>query len=81
MTNLSFKQLDNLFRNDDFPAIENDNQGIRFLKLRSMSRKETMEAFCIRHSIAMEGIKAKDYFEKVFEENITDIQINEYINS
>lgn len=80
MTNLSFKQLDNLFRNDDFPAIENDNQGIRFLKLRSMSRKETMEAFCIRHSIAMEGIKAKDYFEKVFEENITDIQINEYIN-
>lgn len=41
MTSLNFKQLDKLFRNDDFPKIENDTRGVRFLKLRSMSRKET----------------------------------------
>jgi|AntDeeMinimDraft_6_1070357.scaffolds.fasta_scaffold06195_1 hypothetical protein len=46
MTNLNFKQLDRLFRNDDFPSIEEDVRGSRFLKLRSMSRKDTMERFC-----------------------------------
>ena len=80
MTNLSFKQLDNLFRNDDFPAIENDVRGVRFLKLRSMSRREVMEEFCVQNSIEINGIKAKDYFEKVFEGDVTDIKINEYIN-
>lgn len=81
MTNLKFKQLDNSFRNDDFPTIENDSRGIRFLKLRSMSRKEAMEEFCSQHDVNIEEIKSKDYFENVFEDdNITDIQINEYIN-
>ncbi len=45
MTNLSFNELDKAFRINDFPTIENDNRGIRFLKLRSMSRKATMDAF------------------------------------
>lgn len=81
MTNLNFKQLDKLFRNDDFPKIENDSRGVRFLKLRSMSRKETMEEFCSLHNVDIEGIKSKDYFENVFEnENITDTHLNEYIN-
>lgn len=81
MTNLSFKQLDNFFKNDDFPSIEKDIRGIRFLKLRSMSRKETMEEFYDLHRISRSDIKSKDYFEYIFnDENITDPQINEYIN-
>jgi len=80
MTNLSFKQLDKLFRNNDFPTIENDVRGVRFLKLRSMSRKEIMEEFCAQYHISIEGIKAKEYFEKVFEDDVADIQINEYLN-
>ena len=81
MTNLNFKQLDSYFRNDDFPNIENDSRGIRFLKLRSMSRKEAMEEFCAQHNVKNEGVKSKDYFENVFEDNnITNTQINEYIN-
>ncbi|WP_394753198.1 hypothetical protein [Crenothrix sp.] len=82
MTNLNFKQLDKLFRNNDFPNIENDIRGIRFLKLRSMSRKETMEEFCTLHAVNIVGIKLKDYFEAVFENmKVTDDQINDYINS
>ena len=81
MTTLDFKQLDKLFRNDDFPKIENDSRGVRFLKLRSMSRKETMEEFCTQHNVDIEGIQSKNYFEHVFEqEEITDEQINDYIN-
>ena len=51
MTNLNFKQLDKCFRGNDFPSIENDNRGIRFLKMRSMSRKVTMEEFATVHKI------------------------------
>ena len=79
MTNLNFKQLDKLFRNDDFPKIENDSRGVRFLKLRSMSRKETMEEFCSLHNVDIEGIKSKDYFENELaklHKRIADIRVD-----
>jgi len=81
MTNLQFSELDNAFRNNDFPTIENDSRGIRFLKLRSMSRKVTMEEFCVQHNISLEEINSRRYFSYVFEINtITDAMINTFIN-
>ena len=81
MTNLNFTQLDKCFRNNDFPSIENDNRGIRFLKLRSMSRKDTMEEFCGIHDIDISQLKSKEYFEHIFNlVQITDTQINDFIN-
>lgn len=81
MTNLSFEELDGCFRTNDFPSIEGDNRGIRFLKLRSMSRKETMEQFCEEHQINIENIRSQQYLRHVFELNtITDNSIDEFIN-
>lgn len=81
MTNLQFNELNNAFRNNDFPAIEQDHRGIRYLKLRSMSRRETMEEFCNIHSINLEGISSRDYLSHVFEiTDITDKFINHFIN-
>ena len=81
MTNLNFNQLDKCFRSNDFPSIENDNKGIRFLKLRSMSRKDTMEEFAGIHKIDLSELKSKEYFEHIFNLNqITDAQINDFIN-
>ncbi len=78
---LTFAELEKAFRNNDFPLIENDDRGIRFLKLRSMSRKATMEEFCEIHNIDLDGLKSKDYLGHIFENNkITDSIINEYIN-
>ena len=65
MTNLNFNQLDKCFRSNDFPSIENDNKGIRFLKLRSMSRKDTMEEFAEIHKIDLSQLKSKEYFKIV----------------
>lgn len=80
MTNLRFAELDNYFRNDDFPSIENDNRGIKYLKLRSMSRNETMREFCNINDIDIENIPARQYFPHLFEmQNISDLQINEFI--
>lgn len=81
MTNLSFNQLINCFRNNEFPRIENDNRGIRFLKLRSMSRKATMLDFCEIHNIDVSELNAHEYFAHIFNLNeITDEQINNFID-
>ncbi len=81
MTNLNFAELDRCFRNNDFPSIENDNRGIRFLKLRSMSRKATMEEFCKIHNIDIEKLGSREYFQHIFNlEELTDEQINDFIN-
>ena len=81
MTNLEFTELDKCFRNNDFPKIEDDARGIRFLKLRSMSRKATMEEFCEIHDINIEGLNSRNYFSHVFElDQITDTNINDFIN-
>ena len=80
MTNLNFADLDKHFRTNDFPALEKDLRGIRYLKMRSMSRKATMEQFCDMHGISLEGKTSKEYFPFVFEkETITDIDLNEFI--
>jgi hypothetical protein len=81
MTNLNFAELDNCFRNDDFPSIENDIRGIRFLKLRSMSRRETMEEFCNLHNIDISELQSRQYFQHVFNlAAITNEQIDAFIN-
>lgn len=81
MTNLEFNELDRCFRNNDFPSIENDNRGIRFLKLRSMSRKATMEEFSQIHYIDIENINSRGYFSHIFSlQRISDQNINDFIN-
>lgn len=81
MTSLSFAKLDNCFRNNDFPKIENDDRGIRFLKLRSMSRKATMEEFCQINDINIEDLATKEYFKYIFDnEEVCNENINEFIN-
>lgn len=80
MTNLNFAELDACFRKDDFPGIENDSRGTRFLKLRSMSRSETMQEFCTQHNIDISNLQSKQYFPFVFDlANITDEHIDNFI--
>ncbi len=79
---MSFTELNNCFRTNNFPRIENDNRGIRFLKLRSMSRKATMEEFCELHHIDIQNLNSKNYFPHIFDlENIKNEQIDNFINS
>jgi len=81
MTNLQFNELDRAFRNNDFPLIENDARGIRFLKIRSMSRKATMEEFCDLNQIDIKGVNSRSYFSYIFEiDAVTETIINDFIN-
>lgn len=88
MTNKSFKELVKLFNNNKFDEIENDRQGIRFLKLRSISRKDTIVEIAIQNKLETKTIKdnktkdkkADDIFKMVFEDmSIDENAINNYI--
>ena len=82
MTNLNFNQLDNLFKNDDFTSIENDTRGVRFLKLRSMSRNETLSNFLESLNLDISEVSKRDLFRLAFDNNIiTEIGINSYIRA
>lgn len=83
MTDKTFKELVKLFNNNKFDEIENDNQGIRFLKLRSISRKDTIIEIAIQNNLyiktkqdnKIKDKKTDDIFKMVFE----NIDINEDI--
>lgn len=80
MTNLSFAELDRLFREDDFPNIENDVRGARYLKLRSMSRNETLREFCLLNNINIHALQPRQYFSHIFDQaDVTDDLIDSFI--
>ncbi len=82
MTNLTFQELDKCFRNDDFPTIENDNRGLRYLKLRSMSRRESMESFCTGIGVDLSDLPSREYFMHVFDTaTISNEDIDNFIKS
>lgn len=80
MTNLNFAELDNCFRNNDFPSIENDSRGVRFLKLRSLSRSGTMQELCSLHNIDLSVYPSRQHFSVAFElDALSDDEINAFI--
>nr|WP_288837604.1 hypothetical protein [uncultured Flavobacterium sp.] len=81
MTNLSFAELESFFRENDFPSIERDSRGIRFLKLRSISRSETIQDFCSFYNIDISALQSRQYFQHVFGlAEVTEQHIDEFIN-
>ncbi|WP_204104779.1 MULTISPECIES: hypothetical protein [Spirulina sp. CCY15215] len=79
MTN-SFKDLSKHFLNNEFGAIEDHDLGVRFLKLRSVSRKNTIKELCCLHNVETDGKRSNILFEEVFNnEVITEDHIDSYI--
>lgn len=77
-----FKNLSKHFTNNEFGEIEANELGIRFLKLRSISRKATIEELCNIHEIPTEGKRANVLFEQVFNESrIEERSIDAYIKN
>lgn len=80
MTNSSFLQLDSFFKKDDFSSIENHCDGIRYLKLRAMSRKEIMEELFEEYKIDISKLKSKEYLQFAFKcPNLTIKNIEDFI--
>jgi len=76
----TFEELVKLFNTNKFDKIEKDTQGIRFLKLRSISRKDTITEIANQNNLSIDKKKSDDIFKMVFEDSsITETLIDNYI--
>ncbi len=76
---LNFEECERLFRNDRITELGRDVDGVRFLKLRSLNRREGLERlFGIAQIAAPEG-SASQMFRAAFQADITAAQIENCI--
>jgi len=80
MTTELFKRLKKYFDNNNFPEIELEEFGSRFLKLRSISRKNTLDEISIQNNIELGKMNASKSFEYLFcNSNLSETKIDDYI--
>ena len=80
MRDRSFEELVSLFNNNKFDEIENDKRGIRFLKIRTISRKNTIIEIAMQNRLVIDDLTASKIFKLVFDsEIITNKIMNTYI--
>jgi len=77
----TFQQALLAFNNDKIRELSQDEIGLRFLKLRSLSRREHMERLLLDHGQILPNLPSNDYLRYVFDSDITDEQIEQTINS
>lgn len=76
----AFQTLSRYFTDNDFNRIESHPLGIRFLKLRSISRKSTIEEICLLYNISIDDKKPNALFEEVFADVIIKHEEHGHIN-
>jgi hypothetical protein len=77
---LSFIECQKFFRGDDIVGLADDPDGIRFLKLRSLNRREVLERLFESSGLVAPGGNASSLFCEAFESGITSEQIEKFIN-
>ena len=75
---LTYQELNQLFKDNNFPEIERDEKGLRFLKVRSLSRGKLIDQLFQQYDIVPPK-KKLDWPNAVFESRITDEQLDEFI--
>jgi len=71
----TFAEAERLFAADRINELTLDGAGVRFLKLRSMARKEYLERLLMEAGLGYAGLAADDLLEHVFESAVTAAQI------
>ena len=72
----TFESANTAFKNDNIRELGLDNQGLRFLKLRSLSRKEHLNRLISDHRLEIPDGKPLERLKAVFNSPITDTQID-----
>lgn len=78
---IDFKTAVLLFNSDNIGQLAESKEGLRFLKLRSLSRKEQMEKLAKEFDIDISAVKSKELLSILFEKNIPDADINLFIRA
>lgn len=77
----TFQTADKAFKNDNIRELGLDEQGMRFLKLRSLSRKEHLNRLIQDHNLAIPDGNPAARLKAVFESGVTDTQIGATIRA
>ena len=77
---LNFSETIKLFRDNKIDAILSNKDGLRWLKLRSLSRKKYLEKMSLDVGTEIKGIKSDILFENLFfNHKVTDDYIDSFI--
>jgi len=77
----SFNQAVEAFKNDQIKELSEDSKGLRFLKLRSLSRSEYMRRVVEEYELDAESIGNRQLLKFLFESDLTDEQIDSIIGT
>lgn len=78
---MNFEQAQKLFKADDIQTLAADPDGLRFLKLRSLSRRDYLQTLMTRISITPSSPRATQLFKQAYEARIDPAVINEVIRA
>ena len=78
---MDFIAAQEFFRNDNFRELTSVEDGRRFLKLRSLSRKSHMEYLVKKHSIDVGALKSSEWLEAIYRSEISNSEIDDAIFS
>ena len=76
---LDFDSANQLFKKDSIRELSLTDNGMRFLKLRSLSRKEQMKYLIDKLNVDVGETKYRDWLKTIYESNIDTSSINEVI--
>ena len=68
---MNFQEATEYFKNDRIRELSLLEQGLRFLKLRSLSRKKEMENLISEHSINVGNSTSREWLEAIFKSDIS----------
>lgn len=77
----TYQQADRAFKNDEIRELGRDPDGMRFLKLRSLSRKEHLNCLIAAHGLAIPDGKPAARLKAVFESQVTEAQLDATIRT
>jgi hypothetical protein len=76
---LTFEDCQRLFRDDNITGLGRDSDGIRYLKLRSLNRREGLEHLFAIAGVPLPEASASQLFRQAFESGITVAQVESCI--
>lgn len=78
---ISFENATKLFNADKLTDLYESEGGIRYLKLKSISRKGQLIDLAQKNGIRLSATTAKEMFSELYSSSISEKAIGEYINS
>ena len=76
---LSFNKAVNLYKNDQIRKLAETDEGMRFLKLRSLSRKEYLDYLIRKFELKVGNLKSAEWLKFIYESAIQSEDIDDVI--